>query len=74
MPSNHHNEDTISAELPTADAQVARLVDIISSQFNGDTVGYFESVSHSSNADDLETRELEAQEKDCLASFVRCYR
>ena len=69
MPDKSKKDDTVHTELVPADEQVARLVDLISSQFSGDTSRYFESVSHASP-----TRDEESDERGSVLSFLRCYR
>ena len=69
MPTNAEKDPETEKQVLSADAQIARLVDLISSEFNGDVVSYFESLTRP-RADD----EAELAEKESVKSFLRSYR
>jgi len=59
----------LEPEMPSPDEQIARVVDVIAEQFNGDTSAYFETVARPATRS-----EGEAHEDHCVRSFLRSYR
>jgi hypothetical protein len=51
------------------DEQIARVVDVIAEQFNGDTAAYFDAVARPEAPS-----EREAHEDHCVQSFLRSCR
>jgi hypothetical protein len=69
MPTKAEKHQRTDEQTLSADAQIARLVDLISTQFNGDIAGYFESVARPKAED-----EAELDEKESVQLFLRSYR
>ncbi len=69
MSTKAEKHQRTNEQTPSADEQIARLVDLISTRFNGDIAGYFESVARPKAED-----EAELDENENVQLFLRSYR